>query len=229
VIPLRDTIPSRTAPLVTVGLIAVNVLVFLHETALGPHLPQFIQHYGLVPSTFVHWGEQFGSPLDPARFLPLFTSMFWHGGWLHLIGNMLYLWIFGDNVEDRLGHGRFLFFYVGCGLVAALTQVALSPDSAIPTVGASGAIAGVLGGYLISFPRSRVLTLVPLFIFPWIVEIPAVAYLIIWFAMQVLAGFASLGPGEALGGVAWFAHIGGFVAGLLTVGVLAPRRLTQVA
>ncbi len=228
-IPLRDTIPSRTAPLVTLGLIAVNVLVFLHETALGPYLPQLIQHYGLTPHTFVHWGEQFGSPLDPARFLPLFTSMFWHGGWLHLIGNMLYLWIFGDNVEDRLGHGRFLFFYVGCGLAAALTQVALSPDSTVPTVGASGAIAGVLGAYLISFPRSRVVTFVPLFIFPWIVEIPAVAYLIIWFAIQLLSGVASLGQGEMLGGVAWWAHVGGFVAGLLSVGVLAPRRLTQVA
>ena len=228
-IPLRDTIPSRTAPLVTVGLIAVNVLVFVHETALGPHLPQLIQHYGLTPYTFVHWREQSGSPLDPARFLPLFTSMFWHGGWLHLIGNMLYLWIFGDNVEDRLGHGRFLFFYVGCGLAAALTQVALSPDSTVPTVGASGAIAGVLGAYLISFPRSRVVTFIPIFIFPWIVEIPAVAYLIIWFAIQLLSGVASLGQGEALGGIAWWAHIGGFVAGLLSVGVLAPRRLTQVA
>jgi len=229
VIPLRDTIPSRTAPLVTVGLIAVNVLVFLHETALGPYLPQLIQHYGLVPYTFVHWAEQSGNPLDPARFVPLFTSMFWHGGWLHLIGNMLYLWIFGDNVEDRLGHGRFLFFYVGCGLVAALTQVALSPDSAVPTVGASGAIAGVLGAYLISFPRSRVVTVIPIIIFPWIVEIPAVAYLVIWFAMQLLSGVASLGQSEMLGGVAWWAHIGGFVAGLVSVGILAPRRLTQVA
>jgi membrane associated rhomboid family serine protease len=142
---------------------------------------------------------------------------------------MLYLWIFGDNVEDRLGHGRFLFFYVGCGLVAALTQVALSPDSAVPTVGASGAIAGVLGAYLISFPRSRVVTIIPIIIFPWIVEIPAVAYLVIWFAMQLLSGVASLGQSEMLGGVAWWAHIGGFVAGLVSVGILAPRRLTQVA
>ncbi len=214
----------------SLSLIAVNVLVFLHETALGPHLPQFIQHYGLVPYNFVHWSEQGGNPLDPARFLPLFTSMFWHGGWLHLIGNMLYLWIFGDNVEDRLGHLRFILFYVGCGLAAALAQIALSPDSTLPTIGASGAIAGVLGGYLISFPRSRVLTLVPLFIFPWFVEIPAVVYLVLWFLMQLLAGLASLGQAEAAGGVAWWAHIGGFVAGLLSVGVLARRRrLTQLA
>ena len=225
-IPIRDTIRSRTAPVVTVALIVVNVMVFLHEIALGPYIERFVYAYGLIPRRFVYWP---GAPLDPMRFLPLFTSMFWHGGWLHLIGNMLYLWIFGDNVEDRLGHGRFLFFYVGCGLVAALTQVALSPESTVPTVGASGAIAGVLGAYLISFPRSRVVTFVPLFIFPWIVEIPAVAYLIIWFAMQLLSGVASLGQAEMLGGVAWWAHIGGFVAGLLSVGVLAPRRLTQVA
>jgi membrane associated rhomboid family serine protease len=223
VIPLRDTIPSRTAPVVTVALIAVNVLVFLHETALGPYLPQFIQHYGLVPYVFVHWSDQFGSPLDPARFLPLFTSMFWHGGWGHLLGNMLYLWIFGDNVEDRLGHGRFLLFYVGCGLAAALTQVALSPESTLPTVGASGAIAGVLGAYLISFPRSRVLTLVII----WLVEIPAVAYLVIWFVMQLLSGVASLGQPDGLGGIAWWAHVGGFVAGMVGVAVLAPPRATR--
>jgi membrane associated rhomboid family serine protease len=226
VIPIRDTIRSRTAPVVTVALIIVNVLVFLHEIALGPYVERFVHAYGLIPRRLVYWP---GDPLDPLRFLPLLTSMFWHGGWLHLIGNMLYLWIFGDNVEDRLGHGRFLFFYVGCGLVAALTQVALSPDSAVPTVGASGAIAGVLGAYLISFPRSRVVTIIPIIIFPWIVEIPAVAYLVIWFAMQLLSGVASLGQSEMLGGVAWWAHIGGFVAGLVSVGILAPRRLTQVA
>jgi len=221
VIPLRDTIPSRRAPVVTVALIAVNLLVFLHETALGPYLPEFVHAYGLVPGRLVHWTELGGNPLDPARFLPLFTSMFWHGGWLHLIGNMLYLWIFGDNVEDRLGHLRYLLFYMGCGLAAALTQVALSPDSMLPTVGASGAIAGVLGAYLISFPRSRVVTLVPIFIFPWIVEIPAIAYLVLWFLMQLVAGVATLGQAD-MGGVAWWAHIGGFVAGLLAVGFVAP-------
>ena len=217
-IPLRDTIPSRTAPVVTVALIAVNVLVFLHETALGPYLPQFIEHYGLVPYVFVHWGERFGTPVDPARFLPLFTSMFWHGGWGHLLGNMLYLWIFGDNVEDRLGHGRFLLFYVGCGLIAALTQVALSPESTLPTVGASGAIAGVLGAYLISFPRSRVLTL----FFVWLIEVPAVAYLAFWFVLQLLSGVASLGEPDGMGGVAWWAHVGGFVAGIVGVAVISP-------
>ena len=221
VIPLRDTIPSRTAPIVTVALIVINLLVFLHETALGPYLPQFVYAYGLVPARFVYWR---GNPLDPARFVPLLTSMFWHGGWLHLIGNMLYLWIFGDNVEDKLGHFRFVIFYILCGLGAALCQVALSPESTIPTVGASGAIAGVLGAYLVSFPRARVVTFIPIFIFPWIVQIPAVLYLLFWFGMQLLSGVASLNVPEGTGGVAWWAHVGGFLAGIVGVFVLAPSR-----
>src|SRR3954451_12938296 len=158
VIPIRDTVPSRTAPVVTVGLIVINVVVFLHEAALGPALERFVFAYGLVPSRFVFWPG--ANPLDPARFLPLITSMFWHGGWLHLIGNMLYLWIFGDNVEDRLGHFRYLFFYVGVGVAAGLRHVMLRPTSSLPTVGASGAVAGVLGAFLVTFPRSRILTLI---------------------------------------------------------------------
>ena len=223
-IPLRDTIPSRTAPVVTVALIVVNVLVFFHETALGPYLPQFIEHYGLVPYVFVHWDEQFGGPLDPARFLPLFTSMFWHGGWLHLIGNMLYLWIFGDNVEDRLGHVRYLLFYLLAGTAAGLTQVALNPLSRLPTVGASGAIAGVLGAYLVTYPRARVLTFVPLFFVPWFVEVPAFAYLVLWFLMQLLAGLGTLGAPVETGGVAVWAHIGGFIAGVVLVKLMQPAR-----
>jgi membrane associated rhomboid family serine protease len=219
-IPLRDTVRSRTAPVVTVALIAVNVLVFLHEVALGPYLERFVMAYGLIPGRLVDWP---GDPLDPARFLPLLTSMFWHGGWLHLLGNMLYLWIFGDNVEDRLGHFRYLLFYLAAGIAAALTQVALNPTSALPTVGASGAIAGVLGAYLISYPRARVLTFVPLFIFPWFVEIPAFAYLILWFLMQLLAGIGSLGAPET-GGVAVWAHVGGFVAGVVLVKLMEPAR-----
>jgi len=141
--------------------------------------------------------------------------MFMHVGWLHLFGNMLYLWIFGDNVEDKLGHFRFVLFYLLCGLGAALCQVALSPDSTIPTVGASGAIAGVLGAYLVSFPRSKVVTFIPIFIFPWIVQIPAVLYLLFWFAMQLLSGVSSLNMPEGTGGVAWWAHVGGFLLGML--------------
>jgi rhomboid family protein len=221
VIPLRDTVPSRTAPIVTVGLIIVNVVVFLHEAALGPHLEKFVFAYGLVPRRFVFWT---GAPLDPARFLPLITSMFWHGGWLHLIGNMLYLWIFGDNVEDKLGHLRYLIFYLAAGVVAALTQVALNPASPLPTVGASGAIAGVLGAYLISFPRSRVLTLIPIIIFPWFVEIPAVLYLVFWFLLQLFEGLGQLGIPQEGGGVAVWAHIGGFIAGVVLVKLMEPLR-----
>jgi membrane associated rhomboid family serine protease len=220
-IPLRDTIPSRTAPVVTVALIAVNVLVFLHEQALGPYLERFVFAYGLVPRRFVYWP---GDPLDPARFLPLITSMFWHGGWLHLLGNMLYLWIFGDNVEDKLGHFRYLLFYLAAGVAAALAQVALNPASPLPTVGASGAIAGVLGAYLVSFPRARVVTFIPIFIFPWIVQIPAVFYLAFWFLMQVASGLAELGTRSAGGGVAWWAHIGGFLAGIVLVKLMEPAR-----
>ncbi|TMA43819.1 MAG: rhomboid family intramembrane serine protease [Deltaproteobacteria bacterium] len=220
-IPIRDTIRSRTAPVVTVALIVVNVMVFLHEIALGPYIERFVYAYGLIPRRFVYWP---GAPLDPMRFLPLFTSMFWHGGWLHLIGNMLYLWIFGDNVEDRLGHLRFLLFYVFAGAAAGLTHVVLGPTSALPTVGASGAIAGVLGAYLVTFPRSRVLTFIPIFFLPWFVEIPAVVYLVFWFLMQLLQGLGSIGAPVETGGVAVWAHIGGFVAGIVLIKLMQPTR-----
>ena len=220
-IPIRDTIRSRTAPVVTVGLIIVNVMVFLHEIGLGPYLEKFVYAYGLIPRRFVYWP---GDPLDPLRYLPIFTSMFWHGGWLHLISNMLYLWIFGDNVEDRLGHLRYLLFYLLSGAVAGLTQVALNPNSTLPTVGASGAIAGVLGAYLVSFPRSRVLTLIPIIIFPWFVEIPAFVYLAFWFILQLLEGLGSLGAPSDTGGVAVWAHVGGFIAGVVLVKILQPPR-----
>jgi membrane associated rhomboid family serine protease len=218
VIPLRDTQRSLTAPVVTVALIVVNALVFLHEIALGPYLERFVFAYGLVPQRFVYWP---GAPLDPLRFLPLFTSMFWHGGWMHLIGNMLYLWIFGDNVEDRLGHVRFLIFYVLSGMAAGLTQVVLNPASTLPTIGASGAIAGVLGAYLITFPRSRVLTFFPPI---WFFQVPAFAYLVFWFVLQLLEGIGSLGAPADTGGVAVWAHVGGFVAGVVLIKLMAPVR-----
>jgi membrane associated rhomboid family serine protease len=220
VIPLRDTVPTRSFPLVTLGIVALNVIVFLHEAALGPRgLTHAVNVWGLVPARLVYWEDLGGAPLDPLRFVPLLTSMFWHGGLLHLAGNMLYLWIFADAVEDRLGHFRFLAFYLLAGAVAGLAQVALSPEATAPTVGASGAIAGVLGAYLVSFPRARVVAFVPIFILPWIVEIPAVVYLVLWFLMQVLSAFADHG-GAA--GVAWWAHVGGFLAGIALVKLLAP-------
>ncbi|MGH8056726.1 MAG: rhomboid family intramembrane serine protease, partial [Candidatus Entotheonellia bacterium] len=150
-IPLRDTIPSDSRPIATIGLIAVNLVMFFYELSLGRELDVFIMQYGAVPIKFARAGY-----VDDvswiSRFFPLFTSMFLHGGWIHVLGNMLYLWIFGDNVEDRLGHGRFVVFYLLCGLAAALTQIYLSPSSRIPMVGASGAVAGVLGAYLLFFP-----------------------------------------------------------------------------
>jgi membrane associated rhomboid family serine protease len=223
VIPLRDSVPNRSQPVVAWALIAVNVYVFLYELSLGPGLDSFIRTWGFVPARFFLL-----TGTDPAdwlgRFLPLVTSMFLHGGWTHLIGNMLYLWIFGDNVEDRLGHLRYLAFYLVTGMAAGLAQAYLYPESAVPTVGASGAISGVLGAYLVLFPYARVLTLVPfLFFFP-VVELPAALYLGFWFLMQLMSGTLSLTLAGDAGGVAWGAHVGGFVVGMALVPLLRRRQ-----
>jgi membrane associated rhomboid family serine protease len=202
-IPLRDVIPSRTTPVVTMALIALNTLVFVYEQSLDEYpFRMFVATWGLVPAQF--------------DVLSLFTSMFVHGGWAHFLGNMLYLWIFGDNVEDRVGHGRYIVFYLGCGAVAAVVQSTINAGSDIPMIGASGAISGVLGAYILMFPHSRVLTLVPIFIFIEFIEIPAVILLGIWFLMQLVSGVGSLGL-QNVGGVAFWAHAAGFVAGLTTI------------
>jgi len=213
-IPLRDTIPSDSRPIATIGLIAVNLVLFFYELSLGRELDIFIMQYGAVPIKFIRAGY-----VDDvswvSRFFPLFTSMFLHGGWIHVLGNMLYLWIFGDNVEDRLGHGRFVVFYLLCGLAAALTQIYLSPSSRIPMVGASGAVAGVLGAYLLFFPSSRVLALVPIVFFLQVAEIPAFIFLLFWFFIQFLSGAAAINSSQYMTvGVAWWAHIGGIVSGM---------------
>jgi membrane associated rhomboid family serine protease len=201
--PVSDVIPSRTTPVVTVTLIALNAVAFLYELTLGEReLQWFVQSYGVVPAHF--------------SSLAVVTSMFLHGGWLHFLGNMLYLWIFGDNVEDRLGHGRFVLFYLGCGAAAALGQVATDPLSAVPMVGASGAIAGVMGAYFVLFPHSRVLTAVFIVFFMDLIEIPAIFFLGIWFLMQFFSGVGSLGAEAAEGGVAFWAHIVGFAIGAVT-------------
>ncbi len=210
-IPLRDTQPSRTVPVVTITLIVINALVFLFELSLDPfsrnHL---IAVFGIVPERF--------------HYLSLLTSMFMHGGWMHIIGNMWFLWIFGDNIEDILGHGLYLVFYLACGVAAGLSHVWLNPDSAMPTIGASGAIAGVMGAYLIKFPHARVLTLVPIFFFLTTYELPAYFILIYWFVIQFFSGLGSVAYSHATeGGVAWFAHVGGFVVGMLLVWVLPSR------
>jgi membrane associated rhomboid family serine protease len=209
-IPLRDVIPSRTTPVVTFFIIAVNALAFWFELALpGAQRQAFIRAWGIVPADF--------------DAVTVVSSMFLHGGWLHVLGNMWYLWIFGDNVEDRMGHLRYLVFYLLSGAVAGLAQVAVTPSSYVPMIGASGAIAGVMGAYFVLFPRSRVLTLLPIFIFIQIVEIPALWFLGLWFVFQVFSGVGSIATtAGSQGGIAFWAHVAGFAAGF--AGVFLFRR-----
>jgi membrane associated rhomboid family serine protease len=220
-IPLRDTIPSSRFPVVTVGIICANALVFIAEINLGPRaLEQLFYTWGIVPLRFTH-------PRLHANYFTLLSSMFIHGGWMHVIGNMWSLWIFGDNVEDRMGRGGFLLFYLLSGLAAGAIHIVTNPTSTAPTVGASGAIAGVMGAYLLLFPHSTVVTLVPIFFFLQVVELPAVLFLGFWFITQLFSGTLSLAvAGPQAGGVAWWAHIGGFVVGFLWA--IPLRRQTAV-
>ncbi len=199
-IPLRDVIPSRTTPYITITIFTLNALAWFFELSLRHEdLNEFLTVYGVVPAYF--------------SFPTLITSMFLHGGWSHVIGNMWYLWIFGDNVEDRVGHGRFILFYLLCGIIAALGQVLVDPSSTVPTIGASGAIAGVMGAYFVLYPHSRVLTLIP-WIFIQVVEMPAIVLLGFWFLMQLFsAGTVAVTTASQGGGVAFAAHVVGFVAG----------------
>lgn len=225
-IPLRDTIPSRTVPVVTHLLVGLNVAAFAVQLMQGARLDLFVERWAFVPAKLFSPSLAGGGTV-PLAAVTLVTSMFLHGGLLHLAGNLLYLWIFGDNVEDALGHGRYLVFYLACGVAAALLQGALSPASTVPTLGASGAIAGVLGAYFVLFPRARVVTVVPLFVLFPLVEVPAGLYLLFWFLFQFWMGGKSLvsgAAGAAQGGVAWWAHVGGFVAGLVLLLVFRPRR-----
>ena len=209
-IPLRDVIPSRTVPFVTVTIILVNAAAWFLEISMPEdELHRFLLVYGVVPAHFVP--------------VTLLTSMFLHGGWSHVIGNMWYLWIFGDNVEDAFGHGRFLVFYLLCGTTAAIGQIMIEPTSLIPTIGASGAIAGVMGAYFVTYPRSRVLTLIPIFLLN-VVEVPAVVLLGFWFLMQLFnAGAVAAAANTGQGGVAFAAHVAGFVVGAAGVFVFRKR------
>jgi len=206
--PLKDTQPSYSRPVVTIVLITVNLLVFLFEASLGPRtLNAFVEYYGLVPDHF--------------QLSRIFTSMFLHGGWLHVLGNMWFLWVFGDKIEDLLGHGKYLLFYLLCGIVAALGQVIANPYSTAPMVGASGAIAGVMGAYLLKFPRARILTLVFVFFFITTVDIPVPIMLGYWFVTQLFNGIGTIARTHlSQGGTAFFAHIAGFVAGIVLVKVM---------
>lgn len=228
-IPLRDENPTQTLAFVTVSVIILNSVVFLYQLSLGPHEPSLVMKYGAIPYELTH-----GAPAVPAvarRDIGLtgstliigkiVTSMFLHGGIFHLLGNMLYLWIFGNNIEDVMGHRRFIVFYLICGAVAAYAHALTAPDTIVPMIGASGAISGVLGAYLVLFPRARILTLVPLGFFLQVVRLPAVVLLGFWILMQFVNGAFDLGQPS---GVAWFAHIGGFLAGVVLVGFFRKRR-----
>jgi membrane associated rhomboid family serine protease len=204
-IPLRDVIRSRTTPYITVTLIILNAAAWFFELAMPRDvLPVFLQVYGVVPADLTA--------------STLVTSMFLHGSWSHVIGNMWFLWIFGDNVEDRVGHGRFIVFYLLCGIAAALGHVAMDPSSTLPTIGASGAIAGVMGAYLVLYPHSRVLTLIPLVIFWEIIELPTIVLLGFWFLMQLFsAGAIAATASTQGGGIAFAAHVAGFVSGIIGI------------
>jgi membrane associated rhomboid family serine protease len=222
--PLRDENPSSTTPIVTRSLIVINLLVFVYELSLGPGLKGLFEQFALTPSHFMLAVD--GAEPWWRAALPLLTSMFLHGGWVHVIGNMWFLWIFGDNIEDRFGHLGYLVFYLLAGIVAGLIHVASNPASAVPTVGASGAIAGVLGAYAAAFPRARVITLLPLFPFFQVIPLPAILVLGFWFVIQFASGALAL-AGASTGGVAVWAHVGGFVFGVVVMlGALAVRGLT---
>jgi rhomboid family protein len=222
-IPLRDINPSQRRPIVNVALLVANVLLFLYELMLGDHLQGFLLSAAFVPArAFAPAAAGGGVGYGVASAL---LSMFLHGGWLHVGGNMLFLWIFGDNVEDRLGHFRYLVFYLLCGYAAALSQALADPTSTVPAIGASGAIAGVLGAYVVLYPRARIVTLIFLGFFIDFIQVPAFVYLPLWFLMQFFSGLASLGARTAgQGGVAWFAHVGGFIAGPVLLYLLGGGR-----
>lgn len=222
-IPLSDDNPSKRIPFINTFLILINLSVFICQNFVIPEKGQSLFYtLGFIPYEFSHFVD-----LDPIALVPvpftLVTSMFIHGGWLHILGNMLYLWIFGDNVEDRLGHFKYLVFYGICGMVGSLTHALVSPNSQIPTVGASGAIAGVLGAYMFLFPKAGIRTLLILGIFIRVVRIPAIVMIGYWILIQVLSGLAEYGSG-AEAGIAWFAHIGGFFSGLLLVLIVKKQR-----
>lgn len=217
-IPLHDDNPTEITPIFTIGFIAACVLVFLYQVSL-PVKPSeiFVYQYGAIPAVVFGHAELPLEMMALPAYGTLISSMFLHGGWMHLIGNMLYLWIFGNNIEDVMGHGKFIVFYAVCGVLAALSHAVIDPNSTIPMVGASGAISGVLGAYLLLYPRAQVLVLIPLGFFTRMMYVPAGFVLGLWFVMQLLSGGMSLGSQG--GGVAFFAHIGGFVAGMALIGL----------
>ncbi len=223
-IPIRDKNPSGTFPYVTIGIIITNIFIFFYELSLGSDLATFVHQYGVVPAKTIHYFQTHESiPIN--IFFPFLSSTFLHAGFIHLIGNMWFLWIFGDNIEDRLGHIKYLCFYILCGAIASSVHVFFNSQSQLPCIGASGAIAAVLGAYMITFPRARVTTIVPIFFFIQIIELPAVIVLGFWILIQFISGTVS--SSASGGGVAWWAHVGGFVSGIIlftTIRILFARK-----
>ncbi|MHC1743029.1 MAG: rhomboid family intramembrane serine protease [Syntrophobacteraceae bacterium] len=223
-IPIRDANPSSGTPVVTYAIIVSCTVAFLFQLSMGGQLQSYLLKYGLVPAYV------FGEPSGPSfggvgKLIPFFSSVFLHGGWLHLIGNMWILNVFGDNVESYLGHARYFVFYILSGILAGVIHVLTSLGSTVPTIGASGAVAGVMGAYFVLYPRARVLTFVPIFFFFTLMELPAYVFLGFWFLLQFFSGtFSLLGGEHAFSGIAWWAHIGGFLGGIGLLKVLAPPR-----
>ena len=221
-IPYKDDNPTHIFPFITIGIIILNIAVFISELASSAGMNTISYAYGAIPYSLLTFESQ--QPVHPA--LTVFSSMFMHGGLFHLGGNMLYLWIFGNNIEDKLGHSRFVFFYIFCGIVSAYANALSDPHSRIPMIGASGAISGILGAYLLLFPRAMVHTLVFLGFFVTVVRIPALVVIGFWAIIQIINGVVSTGFARE-GGIAWFAHIGGFLVGLLTIKLWLPRRVKR--
>ncbi|MBS4032402.1 MAG: rhomboid family intramembrane serine protease [Clostridiales bacterium] len=218
-IPLKDSPKTRTFPYVNVSIIIINIIVFIRQLAMtNPELQSFVFTYGLIPQAVT---EALTQGHFSAIITPLLTYQFMHGGWLHIGSNMLYLWVFGDNIEDRVGHSKYLLFYLLVGSLAGFAQIAIDTGSTVPIIGASGAVAGVLGAYLVSCPRARVLALIPVFIIFTLAEVPAVIFLGFWFILQIFSGIASIGAAGV--SIAFWAHIGGFVAGLVLVGLFGKK------
>jgi rhomboid family protein len=222
VIPFKDDNPTRTFPFVTIAIIVLNVAVFIIQAVSPENSEKIAYSYGAIPYAITHFRST--QPIPPA--LTILTSMFMHGGLLHIAGNMLYFWIFGNNIEDVLGHVRFIFFYLFCGAIAAYSYAVTAPASTVPMIGASGAISGILGAYLLLFPRARVHTIVFFGIFIQVMQVPALIVIGFWAIIQLVSGLFAEGA-RAQGGIAWFAHVGGFAIGLLTIKLWLPRRMSK--
>lgn len=221
-IPLKDENPAKTLSFITIAIIVINVLTFIYELTLSSRLEDKITLFAAIPYNITHMN-------NPLALVTLITSLFFHGGFAHILGNMLYLWVFGNNIEDRLGHAKFILFYLSCGIVATLGYIITSPNSKLPLIGASGAISGVLGAYLLLYPRAKILVLIPLFYIWRIVKLEAFWFLLFWIILQFFYGATTFALTDASekGGIAWFAHIFGFFAGMLFLGILLKRKSSE--